>query len=112
LVNHVLHLTADDGKDRGATILKKIGRDGTMWGETGYIEVTNDSLWPFPNESIIKQYLASYSYTGITSAGTTATLSGNRGFAASGNGLYGGPITLTSYVWEFLDNACPAGICN
>ncbi|MEA3360776.1 MAG: Ig-like domain-containing protein, partial [Thermodesulfobacteriota bacterium] len=24
-----------------------------------------------------------------------------------GNGLYGGPITLTSYIWEYLGNPCP-----
>ena len=39
-------------------------------------------------------------------------VSGNRGFAADGNGLYGGPITLTSYIWEYLGNPCPADICN
>jgi len=35
-----------------------------------------------------------------------------RGFAAAGTGLYGGPITLTSYVWEAAGNALPAGIYN
>ena len=30
---------------------------------------------------------------------------------APGNGLYGGPITLTSYIWEYLGNPCPVGVC-
>ncbi len=32
-------------------------------------------------------------------------------FAANGSGFYGGPITLTSYIWEKLGTACPTHIC-
>ena len=90
------------GADIGANIVKKVGVSGTLWGETGYDTEQAENLWPFPNENVIKQKMASYSYQ---------SLSGARGFAAPGNGLYGGPITLTSYIWEYLGNACPTGIC-
>jgi len=33
-------------------------------------------------------------------------------YGEPGNGLYGGPITLTSYIWEYLGSACPATICS
>lgn len=101
---------ASDGGDIGATILKKIGRSGTLWGDDGYAEVTNDNLWPWPNEDIIKQWMSSYSYQGSDSG--LPSVSGARGFAASGTGLYGGPITLTSYIWEYLGQPCPTDICD
>lgn len=90
------------GADIGANVVKRVGASGTLWGEAGYDVEQAESLWPFPNEDIIKAKMASYSYSGLTGA---------RGFAASGNGLYGGPITLTSYIWEYLGNPCPTGIC-
>ena len=100
---------ASDGGDIGATILYKIGRDGTLWGDPGYNEVTNESLWPFPNEDLIKQQMSQYSYDADGDGNPEIT--GKRGFCADGNGLYGGPITLTSYIWEYLGNPCPAEIC-
>ncbi len=94
--------TASDGGDKGATILYRIGTPGTLWGDTGYDTVTTTPLWPWDDEGVIKTDMASYNANGITGA---------RGFAAAGNGLYGGPITLTSYVWEQLGYACPLTIC-
>ena len=91
------------GANIGATVMKMVGMSGTLWGETGYDVEQSTNMWPFPNESIIKSKMASYVYPGI---------SGARGFAASGTGLYGGPITLTSYIWEYLGNPCPADICS
>jgi len=101
---------ASDGGDIGATIIYKIGRDGTLWGEEGYNETTNESLWPFPNEDIIKEKMKAYSYD--DGSGGEPEITGNRGFAADGTGLYGGNITLTSYIWEYLGNSCPSEICN
>jgi hypothetical protein len=100
--------TASDGGNIGATILYEIGTTGTLYGDPGYDTTTGTSLWPFPNEGVIKSDMASFSMTNPVYGGT---ISGARGFAASGTGLYGGPITLTSYVWEALGNACPSGIC-
>ncbi len=101
-VNSDLSGKASDGSDVGATVMKKIGVSGTLWGEPGYNTTTNEDLWPWPNEEIIQANMRTYSHPHI---------SGYRGFCADGNGLYGGPITLTSYIWEYLGNPCPAEIC-
>ena len=94
--------TASDGGDVGATILYRIGTPGTLYGDAGYDTLTTIPLWPWDDEAVIKADMASYTGQGA---------SGTRGFAAPGNGLYGGPITLTSYIWESLGNACPTNIC-
>ena len=94
---------ASDGGDIGATIIKRIGKSGTLWGEPGYNllqDGTNDqadeNLWPFPNEDIIREHMKAYSYDG-------GALSGDRGFCADGQ-------TLTKYIWEYLGNPIPAEI--
>ena len=99
---------ASDGGDIGATILNRIGVDGTLWGETGYNSTTADSLWPFPYEDQIKTFFQRFNpgQTDITAP------DGKRGFAKDGIGLYGGTITLTSYIWEYLGSTCPSEICN
>lgn len=91
-----------NGENIGATLQYMIGTPGTLWGEAGYDVVQSTPMWPFPNEAVIKAKMATYTYPG---------LSGARGFAAPGTGLYGGPVTLTSYIWEYLGNACPPEIC-
>jgi hypothetical protein len=93
-----------DGKNIGVDITKQIGVSGTLWGETGWNIVTNENLWPWPNENAIKNAFRTY--------GVQSNPNPRRGFAADGNGLYGGPITLTSYIWEYLGNSCPSNICN
>lgn len=95
--------TASDGGNIGATILYEIGEPGTLWGDAGYNTVTSTPLWPFPNEAAIKADMASYNGPGPAGA---------RGFAAPGVGLYGEPITLTSYIWEYLGYACPTNVCS
>ena len=89
--------TASDGGDRGATILNRVGVSGTYHGENGWNEITDEPLWPWPNEERIRQDMREYSYTGPTADDTVATLSGNRGFCADNQ-------TLTKYVWEYLGN--------
>jgi hypothetical protein len=42
---------ASDGGPIGATILKKTGVSGTLYGEAGWNTATGDNLWPFPNEA-------------------------------------------------------------
>lgn len=84
------------GSDIGANILYRYGTDGSRFGEAGYNTLTSASLWPWPNEYRIKQEMC---------AATT------RGFCATGTRRDGvNPITLTSYIWEALGNALPAGI--
>lgn len=94
---------ASDSGDIGATILKKIGVNGTIYGEAGYNTATDDDLWPFPNETLIKTKMAEYSYDVIT---------GDRGFASSTAKQLNGvtSVTLTSYIWEYLGNQMPEDI--
>ena len=87
-------VASDDG-DPGATILKRIGVSGTYYGETGYNTTTSDDLWPWPNEDIIRTNFKTYDNENI---------SADRGFCADG-------VTLSSYIWEYLGNDCPAGMC-
>ncbi len=100
-----LNGTASDGGDRGATIFYRIGKDGTMWGEPGWNETTNITLWPWPYEDIIKELMSQYYYD--NSSDNLPPIRGDRGFCGNGTGLYGGPITLTSYIWEYLGNPLP-----
>lgn len=81
-----LSTAGEDGTAVGAQILKQYGKSGTMWGDAGYNELQdgiggrdNVSLWPFPNEALIREKMAA-------------------------------PITLTSYVWEYLGSPCPEWI--
>jgi hypothetical protein len=88
--------TASDGGDRGATILKRIGISGTLYGEPGYNQVTDEELWPFPYENHIRAGMRTYN-----PGGTNASKpDGKRGFCADGQ-------TLTRYIWEYLGNPMP-----
>ena len=69
-----------------------------MWGEANFDVESSEPLWPWPNEQLIKEDLC------LDQPGD--------GFCSKGVGLYGGPVTLTSYIWEMLGNACPVEICN
>jgi hypothetical protein len=74
-------------------ITKRIGADGSRFGQPGYNTVTSVELWPWPNEARIKQQMC---------ASTT------RGFCAAGARLDGvNPITLSSYIWEMLGRPSP-----
>lgn len=70
---------ASDGGDIGATIIKRY-QNGTL---------TNENLWPFPNEARIKADLCANE---------------SRGFC--------GKSSLTHYIWEFLGNPLPAEYAN
>ena len=88
-----------DGKgesaaDIGANVLKMVGKSGTLWGEAGYNQEQEISMWPFPSEDLIRSKMKVYSGGGV---------SGNRGFCADGK-------TLTKYIWEYLGNPIPAEI--
>lgn len=99
----------ESGADIGATILKKIGTSGTLYGETGYNTTTDDDLWPFPNEALIKTKMAAYTYD--DGSGGDPEITGARGFCATGKQLNGtDDITLTSYIWEYLGNQIPSDI--
>jgi hypothetical protein len=94
---------ANDGGDIGATILKKIGVSGTLYGEAGWNTVTDENLWPFPNEDEMRADMrAFYAAPGEAYTGSPE-MRGDRGFCADGQ-------TLTKYIWEYLGNTIPAEI--
>lgn len=89
-----LDVAASDVGDIGATILKKIGTSGSLWGETGYNVMTDVDLWPWYHEDVIRENMRTYSHNSV---------SGIRGFCADGQ-------TLTKYIWEYLGNPIPPEI--
>jgi len=134
-----LHNAGSDGtSDIGPSILYEYGCSGCMWGDTGYNTLTSTPLWPYPYESVIKQDFAAYDCPIASCSGNSPpavrgfvqpdTVSSSAGAASClpyGSGsaavptqtscpgrLYGGSRTLTSYIWEYLGNACPSSICN
>ncbi len=96
--NSTLATAGENGGRVGATVTNKIGVSGTLYGEAGFNTVTDELLWPWPYEDRIKQKMCFD--MGVT-----------RGFCSTDTGLHGGNITLTSYIWEALGNACPNDIC-
>jgi len=98
----VLKSTGSSGGQVGATILKRIGVDETLYGDTDWNTLTDVNLWPFPNEDAIKNKMKVYNSNGENGA---------RGFCSAGKRLNGvEDITLTSYIWEYLGNAIPSDI--
>ena len=84
--------TGENGANRGATVLKRYGVSGTVWGDPGYNTLTGEDLWPFPYEAQIRADMRAYS--------PARGPAGNRGFCADGQ-------TLTNYIWGYLGNAVP-----
>jgi hypothetical protein len=82
-----------NGADIGATVLKRIGTTGTLWGESGYNMTSSEDLWPWPNEDVIAKAFR----TGVSQPSST------RGFCASNQ-------TLTKYIWEYLGNTMPVDL--
>lgn len=96
-----------DGRDVGANVTKRYGRSGTLWGETGYDQLTTENLWPWVLEDRIK---AVFSEPNTPPSGAVpATNDTTRGFAAALD-KFGKPMTLTRYVWQYLGNEIPADI--
>jgi hypothetical protein len=93
--------TGQGGANIGANLIYLTGTPGTLYGDTGYDTQTTTLMWPYPNEALIKSQMQPYSNGGV---------SGNRGFATSANDAWGQPVTLTTYVWQYLGNQIPSSI--
>lgn len=99
-----LNGSGKSGADIGANVIMLIGTPGTLYGANGYKTTTNVSMWPFPNENVIKSKMAAYK-------NNTHGISGSRGFCVNGKQLNGiDDITLTSYIWEYIGNKMPTDI--
>ncbi len=88
---------ADNGGDIGATIVKRIGVSGTVYGEMGWNTLTNEDLWPFPNEDQMRSDMRAFSRAAGEAFAGSPAMSGDRGFCANDQ-------TLTTYIWEYLGN--------
>lgn len=98
---------ATDGADVGANVTKRYGKSGTLWGESGYDQVTTEGLWPWLYEDKIK---AVFAESNPPPAGAVPTTNDTtRGFAAAID-QFGKPQTLTRYIWQYLGNQIPAEI--
>ncbi len=94
----VIDGTGENGGDRGATIMKRIGVEGAHYGRDGWNTITNIDLWPFPNQARIQ---ADFREVPAPPSGAIPTTSNSyRGFCAEGQ-------TLTKYIWEALGNSFP-----
>jgi len=82
------------GHERGAIIVKRY-MNGTL---------SNDPLWPYPNESSIKQHMCDPK--DLQTAHRVATMGPGwqPGWCATNK-------SLTEYIWEFNGASCPADIC-
>jgi hypothetical protein len=88
------------GSAMGARIMNRLGVDGAFKNDRDW-DTEQGALWPWPLQDWIQAEMRTSEF------GTSPA----RGFCSTGNGLYGGPVTLTSYVWESLGNPCPPEIC-
>ena len=86
-----LSLQGEGSVDIGANVTTFVGVSGTQWGDTDYNIETGVSMWPFPNEDLIRSKMKVYTGGGV---------SGDRGFCADGQ-------TLTKYIWGYLGNPIP-----
>ena len=88
---------------QGATILKKKGVTGTIYGEPGYNTLTDENLWPFPYEDEIRALFREENDP-PGGYGLSPTVNDTkRGFCADNQ-------TLTKYIWEYLGNTIPPEI--
>jgi len=90
--------TPVDGHERGATVFYRYV-DG---------ELTDEPLWPWPYEEVIKQYMCNATYL----QEITDTINQKEGTDIQ----YIPPwcatdLTLTEYIWTYLGNPCPEEIC-
>lgn len=85
-----LSKTGYGGKDIGANVQYAYGVDGAFFGDMNYNTETSQSLWPWPNQNRIQSEMCIQSNV-------------NRGFCSKKN--------ISYYVWEYLGNPCPLGLC-
>lgn len=135
--NSALNNKGENGSRLGAEVTHFKGKSGTFYGEPGYDDATETAMWPFPQESLIQRHMRNYRFTGQTvnddsTLGEVKTLFGARGFTGCDEtpeqltarlASYGcnkdklaldgkSPVSLTSYIWEYLGTPCPPQICN
>ena len=98
-INYLPTNTPVVGHERGGVI------------ENRYVDgvLTNEPLWPWPYEDIVKQYMCNVNYLqemeDVINNYNGTSITYMPGLCASGK-------TLTRYLWEAFGNNCPDDICN
>lgn len=77
--------TAPNGQSYGANVTKKLGIDGTFYGDPSFTAPQTDDLWPWPNQARMKTEMCE---------GRTTQWCGTSD-------------TLTTYLWNKLGNGSP-----
>lgn len=92
--NSKLYKTGLNKKNIGATILYQYGANGLIYGDKEYNQLSKAPLWPWPYEDLILKEFCKKSDNGICDKNK--------------KDLRGNPYTITSYIWESLNNKMPA----
>jgi hypothetical protein len=98
--------SGEAGVTRGAQMLKRYGVSGTLYGESGYDSLSDEDLWPWPNEDQIRDDFSEPDsfpwYTSMWDGSSSVPNYNNttRGFCSPG-------MTLTKYIWGYLGNESP-----
>ncbi|MBU0967486.1 MAG: fibronectin type III domain-containing protein [Proteobacteria bacterium] len=86
----ILSTAGSTGGTVGPTILYKIGNAGMSMDESGWNTVTENPLWPFPNEATIRSLMRT----------TVDGVEGIYGYTVNGQ-------TLSNYIWGYFGNTVP-----
>ena len=105
-----LYRAGEGGRQAGAMIVKRLGRDGTFKGEADW-DTEQGALWPWHLEGWVQAEMRTADYPrfcGDFAGSPRACPAGYahdafRGFAADGQ-------TLTRYIWQYFGNPVPANL--
>lgn len=90
-----LDITVNPEHRVGAEIIYRMGAEGSFYGDPGFNTLTTIPLWPWPNESVIRDELCEAAVREFCS------------YIPINGGMIG---SLTSYIWEWFGNAMPDDI--
>lgn len=108
---YLLYPNAGPYTTTGATVINRIGTSGTFFDDSGWNTVTDEPLWPWTDEALIKTQFSRAIAIPSNGANGQTSIDTTRGFCTTGVQLDGAtPVTLTSYVWEFLGTQMPLSI--
>lgn len=92
-LDYLVKPTMITGKERGAELVNRY-QDGVL---------SNNALWPWPNEELIRQHMCDPNDLSDTNRISSNGPGWEPQWCASGK-------SLTTYVWEYLGNPIPDGI--
>jgi hypothetical protein len=97
--------SGEGGGHRGASILKRYGAPGALWGEPGFDQLGPEPLWPWPFQEEIRALLREPNDP--PAGASPATNDVRRGCAADRSAITGLPLSLTDCIWELAGHPSP-----